>query len=205
MSEVSVYLGGEGQNELGSHCGDPVYQDDSKSGVVETLLRGVQPTGWTVIGATKWCQIRKLRATGASPNEARNVLGLVYEATRAGARVLAFLRDANGDQRRPQIIADAINEAKTKFPNVDVIGGAAIPVLEAWILAIQGEHATEKLHKAAAQSKLVEKGIASKDTGAMVDVAAKIVRANLPGDAASLHAWLARADEVLPRLVGAAS
>lgn len=203
MSEVSVYLGGEGQNELGSRCGDPIYQDDSKSGVIETLLRGVQPTGWTVIGATKWCQIRKLRATGASPNEARNVLGLIYEATRAGARVLAFLRDANGDPSRPQIIADAINEAKGKFPDVEVIGCAAIPVLEAWILAIQGEHGTEKLGKTAAQAKLVAAGI--KDTVAMVDVAAKIVRANLPGDAASLHAWLARADQVLPRLVGAAS
>jgi hypothetical protein len=201
MSEVSVYLGGEGQNELGSRCGDPVYQDDSKSGVIETLLRGVQPRGWTVIGATRWCQIRKLRATGSTPNEARNVLGLVYDAKRAEARVLAFVRDANGDPNRPQIIADAISDAKAKFPGVEVVGGAAIPVLEAWILAMQAERGTESLSKPAAQSNLVKRGIAPKDTDAMVDVAAKIIRDNLPKDATSLRAWLTRADEVLPRLV----
>ena len=140
MSEVSVYLGGEGKNELGSRCGDPIYQDDSKPGVIEALLRGVQATGWTVIGAQKWCQIRKLRAKGPTPNDVRNVLGLVLEAKRAKAEVLAFVRDANGDPSRPQIIADAINEAKTKFPDVAVIGGAAIPVLEAWILARKARH-----------------------------------------------------------------
>ena len=203
MSEVSVYLGGEGKNELGSRCGDPIYQDDSKPGVVQTLLRGVQATGWSVIGATKWCQITKLRAKGPTPSDEKNVLGLVYEAKRAGAQVMAFVRDADDDRDRPKVIDAAIEESRAKFPEVEVVGGAAIPVLEAWILAMQGEHGTESLRKTAAQSKLVAKGV--KDTDAMVEVAARILRDKLPKDATSLNAWLGRANEVLPRLVEAAS
>jgi hypothetical protein len=80
MSEVRVYLGGEGRNELGSRCGDPIYQDEGSLGVIETLLRRVQASGWAVIGAKKWCRIVKLRSKGPTPREERNVLGLIYEA-----------------------------------------------------------------------------------------------------------------------------
>jgi hypothetical protein len=205
MSEVRVYLGGEGNNELGSRCCDPVYQDDSKPGVVATLLRGVQQTGWNIVGARKWCQIRKLRAKGPTPADEHNVLGLVFEAKRAKAQVVAFVRDADDDKHRPKIIAEAIGEAKAAWPEVEVIGGAAIPVLEAWILAMQGDCGTERLSKSGAQSKLEAKGIAPKDTDTMVDVAAKVFFNSLPKDAASLTAWLAKAKEVLPRLVRAAS
>jgi mannose/fructose-specific phosphotransferase system component IIA len=205
MSEVSVYLGGEGNNELGSRCGDPVYQEDSKPGIIEILLRGVQPTGWNVVGARKWCQIRKLRAKGPTPADGQNVLGLVVEAKRAQAQVVAFVRDADDDKHRAKIIADAIRRANAAWPEVEVIGGTAIPVLEAWILAMQGEHRTESLGKAAAQSKLEQKGISAKDTDAMVDVAAKVVFDKLPKDATSFRAWLATATGVLPRLVRNAS
>ena len=205
MSEVGVYLGGEGNNELGSRCGDPVYQNDSKPGVVATLLRGVQQTGWTVVGARKWCQIHKLRAKGPTPADKQNVMGLVFEAKRAKAQVVAFVRDADDDKHRPKIIADAIGEAKAAFPEVEMIGGTAIPVLESWVLAMQGEHRTESLSKAAAQSNLEKKGISSKDTDALVGVAAKVVPDRLPDDATSLAAWLTTAREVLPRLVQDAS
>ena len=53
------------------------------------------------------------------------------------------------------------------FPNIAIVGGAAIPVLEGWVLAMLGEAGTERLGKAAAQSELVEKGIARRDTGAI--------------------------------------
>lgn len=201
MSEVGVYLGGEGNNELGSRCGDPIYQNDSKPGVVETLLRAVQPCGWNVVGAMKWCRIRKLQAKGQTPGDRRNVLGLVHEAKRARAQVLAFVRDADGDRDRTRAIEAGIREARKSFPDVEIVGGTAIPVLEAWILAMHGEQNTEGLSKAAAQAKLVQKHIDPKNTDAMVEVATKVVPARLPEDATSLKTWLATASEILPRLV----
>ncbi|WP_394827548.1 hypothetical protein [Pendulispora albinea] len=199
--KVNVFLGGEGPNELGGRAGDPVYQTGTLPGVVETLLLRVQPDGWNVVGATKWSQIRKLRAKGPTPNEERNVLGLVYEAKRAGAHVAAFVRDADDDKSRPKVIEDAIAKAELAFPEVQVIGGAALPVLEGWILAILGAEGTEKLGKVAAQSKLDERGIARKDTAAMVQVAVDAALDEIPADATSLRKWLGTAANVLPRLV----
>jgi len=133
------------------------------------------------------------------------VLGLIYEAKRAEARVVAFVRDSDGDVDRPGVIAEAIGKAQQEFPDVDVIGGTAIPVLESWVLAMLGERKTENLGKAAAQAKVVEKGIAAKDTSAMARAAADFSLDGLPEDAASLRAWLARARQVLPPAVSAAS
>jgi hypothetical protein len=206
MSGVKVFLCGEGSNELGSRCGLPNYQDDSQPGVIETLLRRVQAHGWEVHGAIQWKGIIKLRGPRRRiPREEQNVLGLVFAAKKKRARVLAFVRDADDDKNRPKVIADAIGKAKETFPEVEVIGGAAVPVLEGWILAMRGEHGTEKLGKAAARSKLVELKIPSKDSAAMVDVAAKVALEKLPEDATSLKAWQARANDVLPALVKAAS
>ena len=123
MSLVRVYLGGEGRNELGSRSGHPSYQDDSSPGVIETLLRRVESTGWEVAGAMDWRRIVKLQSRGHTPNEDRNVLGLVLETKRAGARVLAFVRDSDGNAERTEIINDAIVKSKEKFPEVEVIGG----------------------------------------------------------------------------------
>jgi len=201
MSQVGVFLGGEGRNELGSWSGHPPYQDSSFPGVIETLLRRVQDEGWQVVGAAKWIDIRKLRATGPTPNEERNVLGLVLEAKRAGSRVLAFVRDADDDRQRPKTIDDAIVKSKEAYPEIEVIGGTAIPVLEAWILALLGEHHTESLGKAAAQTKLTKKGIEDKDTKAMVEAITDSNIRNLPADANSLNRWLRTAEDVLHPLV----
>ncbi len=201
MTKVGVFLGGEGPNELGSRCGDPIYQTSTVPGVVETLLRGVQPDGWEVTGATKWSRITKLRAMGPTPREEQNVLGLVLEAKRAGSQVAAFVRDADDDQERPRVFKDAITKARTEFPEIEVIGGAAVPVLEGWILALLGVHGTEKLGKTAAQSKLERRGIAPKDTEAMVKAATFVTLDGVARDATSLKNWLGIAGELLPRLV----
>ena len=204
MSGVGVYLGGEGRNELGSRAGDPAYQTNEQPGVIQSLLRVVQPHGWEVAGAVLWRNIRKYRATGPSPGEARNVLGLVHEAVRANAQVVAFVRDADDDSERPRVISEAIDGAKQSFPDVDIIGGAAIPVLEGWILAMLGQHGTQKLGKARAQSKLRDEGIPRKDTAGMVRVASELDPERLPEDAKSLRQWLSMARVVLPRRVGEA-
>ena len=200
MSEVGVYLGGEGRNELGSRATDPVRQNDDQPGVIATLLRVVQPDGWHVAGAIPWRKIKKYRA-GRSPGEERNVLGLVQEAVRANAEVVAFVRDADDNTERPKVIDAAMDKAKQLFPAVDIIGDTAIPVLEGWILAIVGEHGTEKLSKSRAQSRLEQLGVARKETAGMVRVACGASPEGLPQDARRLRRWLATARDVLPRRV----
>lgn len=194
---TSVFLGGEGPNELGSRCGHPAYQNGDSPGVIEALLTRIRPDGWTVIGACKWCQIVKLRARGPTPTDAQNVLGLAYEAARARADVLAFTRDADDDKRRPQVIEEAVTTAGQTFPSLAIVGAAAVPVLEGWILALLGESRTETLHKAAAQRRLVEREVKEKDTAALVEVVAGADLRAIPRDAASLHGWLGLARAAL--------
>lgn len=194
---TSVFLGGEGPNELGSRCGHPAYQTGDSPGVIEALLLRIRPDGWTVVGACKWCRIVKLRARGPTPMDEQNVLGLAHEAARARADVLAFTRDADGDEKRPRVIEKAVTVAGQKFPSVAIVGAAAVPVLEGWILALLGERGTEALGKAAAQRRMVEKGVEEKNTRAMVEVVADADMQAIPKDAASLHRWLNRANAAL--------
>lgn len=201
MKQVDVFLGGEGANDLGGRSGHPSYQTDESPGVIETLLRQVRQSGWTVSGAVQWSKIRKFQARGPSLPEERNVLGLIEAADAAKAEVVAFVRDADDDKDRPGVIDAAITKARETFPDIDVIGGSAVPVLEAWILAMLGRHGTEKLGKARAQSKLKEAGIEPKCTVAMVAVVSKVVREELPPDASRLTKWLETAAEVLERRV----
>lgn len=204
MSEVKVHLGGEGKNELGSRALPEPYQSGDVPGVVETLLRRVEPEGWTAARATPWKLIRKFSANASMSAEQRNVLGLVEAAARGEIPVVAFVRDADGDSERTKEIEAAIQEASDVFPSVQVIGGTANPVLEAWILAMKGEHGTEKLSKASAQTKLKEQGI-DKDTAAMTSVVTDADFGRLPADAESLSRWMERAKQVLPAQVRAGS
>jgi hypothetical protein len=203
MSEVQVYLAGEGRNDLGSRAAEPVHQRDTELGVIQALLRSVQPVGWCVIGAITWKQIRKFRACGPTPNEEQNVLGLILEADRAKAEVVAFLRDEDDDRRRHQPVADAMARAAQLYPNLDVIGGVAIPVLEGWILAMRGVHKTEMLSKAGAQRRLADERVET--TEQMVQVVGAMRRDRLPEDAETLAKWLDCAAAVLSRRIVAAA
>ena len=201
MTDVGVFLGGEGKNELGRRAGAPTYQTDEDPGVLQTLLRRVENQGWTVAGAVKWADIRKYPAKGPLSAEERNVLGLVVEAQRSKAEVVAFIRDAD-DTDRHKTIEAAIGKARSLFPNIDLIGGTAVPVLEGWILAMRGQHGTEKLSKAGAQKRLDDMGVDRENTtSAMVRVVTEADLERLPEDARSLRAWLDRARGVLPARV----
>jgi hypothetical protein len=127
------------------------------------------------------------------------VLGVVLEAKRANAEIVAFVRDADGNRERANAIENAVVKARQDFPEVEVIGGTAVPVLEGWLLAILGVPKTEKLSKRAAQSRLREHGVPEKDTAAMARVVFDADLAGIPGDATSLGLWLERATEVLGR------
>jgi hypothetical protein len=201
VTEVSVFLGGEGRNELGSWGGHPAYQDEGSPGAIETFLKRVRPGGWKVVGACQWCRIRKYRAKGPTPGEEQNVLGLAHDAKDAGAEVFAFVRDADDERERPRVIDAAVVRAQEVFPSIRIIGKAAIPALEGWILAVMGEPGTEDLGKAAAQKRLAAKGIAAKDTAAMVKMVERRDLGAIPADAQSLLGWLAQAAALLPTML----
>lgn len=165
------------------------------------MLKRVRAEGWKVKGASKWCRIRKLRAKGPTLGEERNVLGLVQDAKDAGATVLAFIRDADNDRERPRVIDAAVVRAREQFPSMRIIGKAAIPALDGWILALMGQPGTEDLGKAAAQRRLVERGVGSKDTAAMVEVVQRREPGAIPRDAQGLRDWLNQAATALPTAV----
>lgn len=201
MNEVGVFLGGEGRNELGGRSGHPTYQSDTEPGVIETLLRRVQPQGWRVVGARNWSQIRKLRARGPTPNEKRNVAALVLHAREAGAQVLAFVRDGDGDEERFLAINEALTAHESDAAEPDIIGGVAVPVLEGWLLSLQGEPGTESLSKAAALRLFFEKNGFLKDTPSIVQIAEQADLARIPIDATSLKAWLGKAKRVFKKRI----
>jgi len=196
VSDLGVFLGGEGANELGSYAGPRSYHDEEQPGVLTTLLRRVRPTGWHVVGATKWSRIRKLRARGPSPTEERNVRALILDAKEAKADVLAFTRDSDGDQTRERDIERTIfaHEAAKEPPHL--IAAVAVPVLEAWLLALSGERGTEQLSKAAAQARFENEHHFGKATEMVVEYVKQADLTLVPDDAQGLARWLARADTV---------
>ena len=201
LSRVRVFLCGEGRNELGSRCGHPAYQTDAEPGVLHALLRRVEASGWEVGGARDWTSIRKYK-TGVAHRDTHNVLGVALDAKEAGCDVLAFSRDVDNDTTRKDAVEQGIRRIPETFTAApEVIGGVAVPTLEAWILALLGELHTEELTTKRAELRLDERGVASKDGRAMVLVAENADLDKLPKDAAALAAWLARARAVLPAMV----
>jgi len=142
---IKVFLGGEGNNDLGSRWYRPM---GGQPGVVETLLRRVRPDGWRVAGAQDWKSIRKYRAGAARTRpdheDTRNVLGLVLHAYEEACEMLAFVRDDDGDELREPAILQALETIATLgFADeyryeLAVVGGVARPTLEGWILCLLG-------------------------------------------------------------------
>jgi hypothetical protein len=203
MSEVRVFLGGEGRNELGSWAGHPAYQNDAEPGVIKALLVRTQPQGWKVIGALSWKRCRKYTDFGPLPatlrrnvrhdHEKSAVLGLVLDAKEHGAQAVAFVRDEDDDPERGKVIADAINLAQTHWPHIRIAGGTAVPVLEGWILALMGDTGTESLGKVKAQRLLADRNVTSTSEMVREVLADRLV----PEDAAHLRSWLAQARDAL--------
>jgi hypothetical protein len=203
MSALLVFLGGEGRNELGSWAGDSAYQTDDEPGVIKALLLRTRTDGWRILGAQEWKGIRKYTDHGRLPadtrsfirgsHEERAVLGLVLDAKERGAQVVAFVRDQDDDPDRSAIIANAIEQARANFSDIRVVGDTAVPVLEAWILAMMGETDTEAIGKAKAQRLLADQGITT--TAKMVGEA--MANRPVPEDAIHLRSWLVQAKAAL--------
>jgi len=195
---LRVFLAGEGPNELGGHADHPSYRDTTKVGVLEALLRRVEPAGWKVGGAVRWKSIRKFRVGAAAHADTHNVMGAANDAREAGCQVLAFTRDRDNDTSRPAAIEEGITRASNEFPGVDVVGECACPTLEGWLLALIGKTGTEKMSAMKASDELVKKGIPPKDGVAMVQLVENAKLEGVPKDAEALLRWLARARSTLP-------
>ena len=65
------------------------------------------------------------------------------DASEAGCDVLAFSRDRDNDEDREKAIEEGIAAAKTA--RLAVVGAAAIPTLEGWILALMKTSRTEAM------------------------------------------------------------
>jgi hypothetical protein len=188
---------------LGSWAGDPAYQSDDEPGVIKALLQRTRSDGWKILGAREWKGFRKYTDHGRLPSDTRRlirgsheeraVLGLVLDAKERGAQVVAFVRDQDDDPDRSANIANAIEQARTKFSEIRVVGDTAVPVLEAWILALIGESGSEALGKVKAQKLLADRGITT--TARMVSEV--LPDRPVPEDATHLCSWLVQAKAAL--------
>lgn len=194
-----VFLAGEGTNELGGWALEEAHRDAAPDpGVLETLLRQVAPDGWEIAAAVPWKKIRKYRAGGRRGAETRNVLGAALMARESRCDVLVFSRDQDNRPDRTAAVTVGIDRVAVAFPDgPELVAGMAVECLEAWVLALRGEHRAETHSKAAAQRRLAEAGVAEKDTRAMTELARAADLRRLPADAVSLSQWLTRGRRVL--------
>jgi hypothetical protein len=120
----------------------------------------------------------------------------LLDAREAGAQVLAFVRDSDGDEQRVEDITAAIRAHESEGSSPDVIGGAAVPLLEGWLLSMQGEAGAERLSKAAAQRRFLEKNGVLKDTLKAAQIVQEADLSRIPSNSSSLLAWLEMAKKV---------
>jgi hypothetical protein len=179
---LKVFLGGEGNNDIGTRWYRPM---GDQPGVIEVLLRRVQTTGWHVAGARSWQSIRKYRAGGALGKvhhaDARDVLGLVLHAYEDACEMLAFVRDHDGDDPREQEIHRILAEI-AGFGFVEeyryelaIVGGVARPKLEGWILCLRGVTGTDEMSRVRVDRELAAAAVELKSTDQYVAIAESCV------------------------------
>lgn len=202
MVAVRVWLGGEGPSELGTRA-----DGGDEPGVIEALLRKLEPAGWVVDGAQRWKYIRKYRAGfaargGENHEDIHNVLGLALKASEGeGCEVLAFTRDADADDRRAAAIARGIELATEQFPMLVIVGGVARPAIEGWVLALVGVRDSDALSRARAVELLRDRSIEEKRASAYVEIVNVADLDRLPVRCGSLTGWLSAARTKLGRVL----
>lgn len=180
IATVKVFLGGEGNNELGRFS-------EGAPGVLEALLRRVREAGWNVDAVLPWRQIRKYAARPRFSAEQRNVLGLALAAHERGCEILAFSRDAADVHDDDGDYDVAVAHAREVFSTLTIIGGLAKPTLEGWVLAAIGHPNTDELSKRKAIS-ILQQEVGRKDTDAFAE-SVRNSTSPLP-DRGSLGAWV---------------
>lgn len=197
MVAVKVWLAGEGPSEIGDRD-----IGGERVGVLEALLRWVEPTGWVVDRASLWKRIRRYEAGRAlrGAGDDRSVQRLVQLAFEAGCEVVAFSRDRDSDPDRADAIERGIAAAVAARPEIGVIGGIARPCIEGWILALAGVKQTDAMSRPRCDRELADRKLLG-DEPAVEAFVAIVERADLgapPEGCSSLTDWLARARAVLP-------
>jgi hypothetical protein len=191
-----VFLVGEGSNDVGSYSGSAAYHDPNHAGVVGALLRKLREAGWEIVGGCAWKNLRSLRAHGSSRGDEGNVAAAALRATDYAADVLLFVRDTDGDKQRLSALERGIESACSRFA-IEVVGGIADPMLEAWVLALRGELNTEGARKGEIQKRAADAGLGDKDGAAMCQWIASADLSGVPADATRLRNWLSSAERAL--------
>lgn len=194
-----VWLSGEGPSELGDR--DQPQHTWEREGALEALLRRVRQDGWQVRGATRWRALRKYQAgkarlaTNHADEQHARTLALI--AKERGCDVVAFSRDLDADEGREAAIEAGIAGAQQSWPALRVVGGAAKPTFEGWLLALLGEQATDALSRQRVERLIAARGYSDKNAE---DYVALIEQADLETGARgsmSLSQWLERASAAL--------
>ena len=200
-----MWLGGEGPSEIGNRD----LPDGERVGAIEALLRKVRPDGWRVAGAVRWKHIRKFKVGAArgrdNHGDIHSIAGLVNMAFEAGCPIVAFTRDVDAEAPRAGAIQRGIEHARAipHLQRTEVIGAAARPALEGWILALLGERDTEAMSRSRANARLVAHGHDPKQAETYVQIVetAAIDEKRLPPGCDGLRAWLVTAAEVLGQAI----
>ncbi|MBN2497525.1 MAG: hypothetical protein JXR96_23230 [Deltaproteobacteria bacterium] len=192
---MKLLLAGEGANELGGWHHEEPYRTD-EPGVIEALLKKVHPHGWAIVHAVKWHWIHKYCVGMHGAAEKRNIEYVHHKAKKLGLDAVVFVRDRDGkkNHKRQRDIEYTI-ESCEQTGGPAIIGGMAIEKLEAWILALCGEHNSESMNKP--ENRLADREDCPKNTAEMVEVVEGADLDRIPSDARSLRAWLDRARSVL--------
>lgn len=125
------------------------------------------------------------------------MLGAALAAIDAGAEVLVFSRDSDGDEERSRRIADALEKLATltELEATEVVGGAAEPCLEGWILVLaRVDPQAERLSKPRVLQLAKAQGLDTEQ--AMVEAIRPEALKRIPPDSPSLRPWLDRARAV---------
>lgn len=207
-SPLKVMLVGEGSNELGDWIKEAPYRNAPRRrrgdappamGVLETLLRKVAPSGWSVVDAMAWKSLVKLTPRRSGSGDARSVEAVILHAKERGYDVVVFSRDRDGAKNRAREVAieGVVASASSAAASPKLVGAVAIETLEAWVLAACGDAKCESYTDPATElATRFNFNVSPKSTAAMV---AFIESADLDGASAcstSLAFWLRRARAV---------
>jgi hypothetical protein len=193
---MKLFLAGEGSDELGEWSKElPYRRENGPPGVLEALLRRIAPEGWQITESVQWKRIRKFKSGGHRKPEMRNVLGALLKASEAGCDAFVFLRDRDRDEDRGRDIEQALLDAPSAIPGMQLVGGIAVEELEAWVLAMKGERGSED--HADAKAALAKRHRITTCEG-MVEVIESCDLETVPPDARSFRTWVERARQVLP-------
>lgn len=200
-----VLLAGEGRNELGGRAGEAQYvAQQPDPGVLEVLLEALELGKYRIQRAVRWKDIHKYRAPGrfaplrGTKAEERAIRVLALMASEGALDVVVFSRDADNDPTRHEVVERTLSELAQAMPaRAPMAGAVATPCLEAWLLALGGVTKTEAMTPAKSERMLGERGLAPKDTAAMVEFVRRHGFGGMASDATSLRLWRDRVTAAL--------